>query len=138
MKKYLTMKNLIVVALLLCLIYLIHSNNLIGNKNNDIEKFSDNNSNNTKTLVLFYAPWCGHCKTTKPIWNQVKKENKTDINMVEIDCDEEKNKKIVEMHNIQGFPTIKYLPNGLHSDEGSDEYNDERSTDSLHKYLKLL
>ena len=38
------------------------------------------NSGKKGTLILFYADWCGHCSTFKPIWNKLKMDNKDRYN----------------------------------------------------------
>jgi len=37
------------------------------------ENYGDNSGNGT--IILFYADWCGHCKTFKPIWDKIKQSN---------------------------------------------------------------
>ena len=71
-------------------------------------------------LLFFYADWCPHCKTAKPVWEELKSEyeNKT-INgyrviFTEINCTTE-NAEVEQMmnkYNIEGFPTIKLLKDG--------------------------
>lgn len=58
----------------------------------------------TKALVAFKAPWCGHCKKLKPIWDELSE--KVEVLIGEVDCTVEK--ELCQKHKVQGYPTIKY------------------------------
>ena len=68
-------------------------------------------------LILFYVDWCPHCKTAKPIWEQVKAEysNKTvngyKVTFTEVNCTNESPdiSTLVDKYKIEGYPTIKLL-----------------------------
>jgi len=56
-------------------------------------------------FVFFYAPWCGHCKTSKPEYQKLKATlNRPDIVIAQFDATENDcpNGKV----DIQGFPTF--------------------------------
>jgi thiol-disulfide isomerase/thioredoxin len=85
--------------------------------------FLDSSSKDTSKnveLFFFYATWCPHCKTAKPIWEQVKKEyegkNVNGYNLIftDIDCTTESPdvEKMMNTYKIEGFPTIKMLKEG--------------------------
>jgi thiol-disulfide isomerase/thioredoxin len=71
-------------------------------------------------LMLFYVDWCPHCKTAKPVWNDLKSqyENKTingyTVVFTEINCTEEtaETEEMMNRYNIEGFPTIKLIKDG--------------------------
>jgi protein disulfide-isomerase A1 len=42
-------------------------------------------------LVMYYAPWCGHCKNLKPIWTQLS-DYVANTNVVVAKIDMTKNK----------------------------------------------
>lgn len=71
-------------------------------------------------LLLFYADWCPHCKTAKPIWEEIKSEfesktvNGYSIVFTEINCTTEtpEVEKMMNTYKVEGFPTIKLLKNG--------------------------
>lgn len=100
-----------------------------GNLPTNQENFDTSSSN--PVVALFYAPWCGHCKTLKPIWKQVEDANPG--RAVSIDCDA--NPDMAKKFGVQGFPTIKFCPNGLASPQGVEEFDGERTYESITKFV---
>ncbi len=96
---------------------------------------------NTAELMFFYADWCPHCKSAKPIWNDLKSEyeNKTingyKIIFTEVDCSEESSEveKLMNQYNVEGYPTIKLIKDGQ-----VIEYDAKPSKDTLTKFLNTV
>lgn len=88
-----------------------------------------------KKLVLFYADWCGHCKTLKPVWDKTADEVNTKDKklMIKVNCggDSEKEKELMKKYNIDGYPTILIFENGKHT-----VYDDERTKEAFMKTIK--
>lgn len=56
-------------------------------------------------LVMFYAPWCGHCKRTEPIWGHVAQALvNTNVRVAKIDCT--RFTAVGQHFKIQSYPTI--------------------------------
>ncbi|KAG7167206.1 disulfide-isomerase TMX3-like [Homarus americanus] len=59
-------------------------------------------------LIMFYAPWCGHCKKLDPVWNHVAHAlYGTDIRVGRVDCT--RFTAVATEFVIKGFPTIMYV-----------------------------
>jgi thiol-disulfide isomerase/thioredoxin len=86
-----------------------------------------------KTLVLFYAEWCGHCKTLKPIWDEAaetantKEKRMLKVNVGGKTAEEE---ALLKKYKIDGFPTVMIFQSG-----NGTPYEGEKTKDTL---LKLL
>jgi len=83
-------------------------------------------------MVLFYAPWCGHCKKFHPEYEKaalsLKKEN---IILAKVDA--ESNKKLSKKYNIESYPTIKaFIKKKEYTYDG--ERNEESVIDFMRKY----
>jgi thiol-disulfide isomerase/thioredoxin len=98
-------------------------------------------SSSNAELLFFYADWCPHCKTAKPIWNDLKEEyeNKT-INgyrviFTEIDCstDTAESEQMMNKYKVEGFPTIKLIKDGQ-----VIEYDAKPSKETLVQYLNTV
>lgn len=71
---------------------------------------------NQLVLVMFYAPWCGHCKRLKPIYSEVAKmlnENPSlteiPVKLAKVDCTLETS--LQDKYQIQGYPTLIFFRN---------------------------
>ena len=64
----------------------------------------------TDSMVLFYAPWCGHCKNMMGDWEQLQQKAPSNIKIVKVNCDEQP--ELATRHGVQGFPTIVLFKGG--------------------------
>jgi len=60
-------------------------------------------------LLEIYAPWCGHCKTLAPIYDELAAAYSDKPNLVIAKLDGTANDIDVE---YRGFPTLKFFPAG--------------------------
>lgn len=59
-------------------------------------------------LIMFYAPWCGHCKRLEPVWAHVAQAlYNTNIRVGRIDCT--RFTSVASEFGVAGFPTIMFL-----------------------------
>ena len=118
---------LVIFSLIIIIGIFYERNYVVLSKEPDkIENFSEKSD---AKFVLFYAPWCGHCKSIKPTWEKLTK-NYPNI-VTEINCDEEE--EVAKANNIQGYPTIKYFPAGMDGD--SIDYEGSRDYKSIESFL---
>lgn len=96
------------------------------------QNFNDHLKKNEILLVMFYAPWCGHCRKMKPEYTAAA----TDLNaagyskcLAMVDCTV--NPEITEQFNIDGFPTIKLFKNG----KFIQDYTGKRTVEEIKKFV---
>ena len=64
-------------------------------------------------LMMFYAPWCGHCKRMKPELAAAATKVKGRYVLAGMDVDTPESFGVREQYNITGFPTLLYFENGM-------------------------
>jgi protein disulfide-isomerase-like protein len=58
-------------------------------------------------FIMFYAPWCGHCKRLSPTWDEFAEKFNSKINIAKVDCTD--NRGLCEAYDVTGFPTVIFL-----------------------------
>ena len=86
---------------------------------------------NKEVLILFYAPWCGHCKAFAPEYSKIADTIKEQgIKVVTARVNAEENEVTSQLNNIEGFPTLKLYVNNEIS-----EYEGDRTVDKLLSFI---
>lgn len=85
------------------------------------------------TLVEFFAPWCGHCKSLAPIYEELAANfeyAKDKVQIAKVDADAQKS--LSNRFNIQGFPTLKWFDG---KSKEPEDYSGGRDLDSLSDFI---
>lgn len=143
-------KNIIIVLVVIAaiggVIYYIIKNDLIPGLN---KYFKDSQGvaapegtgttdTNVAQLYLFKVDWCPHCKSAKPIFDEIEKEQKGNpingytVTFTTVDCEAEPD--MADKFKIEGYPTIKLVKDGqvIEYDAKPDK---EKITDFLNTVL---
>uniref|UniRef100_A0A0G4GFL7 Protein disulfide-isomerase n=1 Tax=Chromera velia CCMP2878 TaxID=1169474 RepID=A0A0G4GFL7_9ALVE len=125
-------------ALLVLLLSLsLHSVGGDGDGEDFVVVLTDDNmrefvSKNSRVLVEFYAPWCGHCKALEPEYKEAASVMKNaGMETVLAKVDATKQTGIASEFEIRGYPTLKYFVNGSPQD-----YNGPRQADGIVDWLE--
>lgn len=106
-----------------------HHPDVVNLSDDDFESFVNNEE---LSLVKFYAPWCGHCKSLAPKYGEAASDllkAQPPIKLAKVDCT--KHKEACGKFGVSGYPTLKLFRNG----EASD-YSGPREADGIVKYMK--
>ncbi|XP_072402081.1 protein disulfide-isomerase A3 [Diabrotica undecimpunctata] len=121
-------------VLTICMLFLLGSA-----KEEDVLDLGDSDfasriAEHETALVMFYAPWCGHCKRLKPEYAKAAEDllrNDPPIALVKVDCTEA-GKETCDKNSVSGYPTLKIFRNG----ELSQDYNGPRDAAGIVKYMQ--
>jgi protein disulfide-isomerase A6 len=85
-------------------------------------------------FVEFFAPWCGHCKSLAPVWEELADAYAKEGGVVIAKVDADANRDLGTRFGVTGFPTIKFFPKGGDASKPKD-FSGGRDLDSLVQYL---
>ena len=131
---------------IICGIFLIYLLYKYFNSNNNEENFNSNNDSNLINqqsdlkIYNFNTKWCHWSKQFRPEWEKfidtikdIKNPN-FNIKAIEVDCDDLKNKELINKYDIPGYPYIL-----IESKDGKTyEYENKRTSDELLKTVKKM
>nr|CAI5826400.1 unnamed protein product [Callosobruchus analis] len=84
-------------------------------------------------FVMFYAPWCSHCKKFSPQWEQLAEllnEDDSDIKIAKVDCSADG--QLCSNQDITGYPTLKFYKVG---DSKGIKFRGTRDLPSLTNFI---
>jgi len=75
------------------------------------KNFNDIITDDKDALIEFYAPWCGHCKTLAPKYDELAKNLEKEETLVIAKMDATAN-DVPKEYAVKGFPTLYFKPAG--------------------------
>uniref|UniRef100_A0AAX7UE47 Thioredoxin domain-containing protein n=1 Tax=Astatotilapia calliptera TaxID=8154 RepID=A0AAX7UE47_ASTCA len=86
-------------------------------------------------LVMFYAPWCPHCKNAVPHFTTAAELFKEDRKIVyaAVDCTKGQNHELCKQEGVEGYPTFNYYNYG----KFVEKYNGDRGVSDWRRFMML-
>ena len=117
-------KNIFILA---TLIAIFHCSSLRTLSSSDFDTVL---SENSKVIVFFFSPGCGHCTKFRPEYEKLPEMlEEENIVVAEVNCVD--NVEVCEQENIEGYPTIN-----LYDNKFKVNYNEERTADAVIKWIQ--
>ncbi|XP_046397334.1 thioredoxin domain-containing protein 5 homolog [Ischnura elegans] len=85
-------------------------------------------------FVMFFAPWCGHCKRLHPTWDDLAKIYNVEDGLVtigKVDCTVET--ELCAENDVTAYPTLKFFKVG---EPDSTKFKGARDLDSLTSFVE--
>ena len=81
-------------------------------------------------LILFYAPWCGHCKAFHPQIEKLAKSVKGVFKIGAVNCEEQRD--LAQKYKIDGYPTVLFFGEDKNK---TVEYEGDRKAEKIVDFL---
>uniref|UniRef100_A0A674DZ58 Protein disulfide-isomerase A5 n=1 Tax=Salmo trutta TaxID=8032 RepID=A0A674DZ58_SALTR len=101
-----------------------------------MEDFREALKKKKHALVMFYAPWCPHCKNAVPHFTTAADLFKEDrkIAYAAVDCTKGPNQELCKQEGVEGYPTFNYYNYG----KFAEKYNGERGEAGFIGFMRSL
>jgi len=84
-------------------------------------------------LIMFYAPWCGHCKSMKADYSKAAKQlTEENVSHVLATVDATVETELAKRFEIRGYPTLKFFRRG----QMVEDYRGGRTKTDLVTYIR--
>jgi len=84
-------------------------------------------------FIEFYAPWCGHCKTLAPKWDELAKKLEGDSGVTIAKMDATANDPPSQFQ-VQGYPTLYFVP--ANNKKSPKKYDGPREVKDMLDFVK--
>ena len=130
LKKYLTQRNLVIILAVSVVVYCLYANNMLPSLPGQSQSGGEAGADEKVTIVLYYAPWCPHCKDMMPLWGELSKKHKDDANVdvKKVNCEDQPEQ--AEKNDVTAFPTIILFKNGQ-----PIKYTGDRDEESIESFI---
>ena len=85
------------------------------------------------SMVDFWAPWCGPCRMTAPVIEELAADFEGKANICKVNTDEEQD--LAVKYGIRSIPTILFMKNGEVVDQMVGASSKQAFTDKINSLL---
>ncbi|XP_057310326.1 thioredoxin domain-containing protein 5 homolog [Hydractinia symbiolongicarpus] len=97
-----------------------------------MQNFDSVRSSSYPHFVMFYAPWCGHCKRIQTLWDKFAEENhsRRRFKVAKVDCTQ--TTPLCASESIKAYPTLR-----LFNDHKKYTYKGNRNIAGLNEFVNM-